>query len=59
MALLNFDWTSMNLKDQKKYYIMACYMNKKFGVMTAFGNDLSILTLSAVRTYLESLEPIA
>ncbi|XP_034829659.1 uncharacterized protein [Maniola hyperantus] len=47
-ALINFDWTNMELKDKKNYYITVTYMKKEFGISTAVGNDLSLITMTAV-----------
>ncbi|XP_073942335.1 uncharacterized protein [Choristoneura fumiferana] len=48
MALLNFDWTNLNLRDKKSYYIITLYMAKEFGVRTAIGHDLSLITMTSV-----------
>nr|WPO56483.1 odorant receptor [Leucinodes orbonalis] len=48
MALLNFDWPNLNAKDKKAYYLIVCFMNKNVGVRTAIGDDLSLITMSAV-----------
>nr|ARO70500.1 Odorant Receptor 1-2 [Dendrolimus punctatus] len=48
MALLEFDWTKMQLKDKRSYYIIMTYMNKEFGIKTAVGNDLSLFTMTSV-----------
>ncbi|CAG9559553.1 unnamed protein product [Danaus chrysippus] len=47
-TLLNFDWTNLHMKDKKNYYIIVTYMKKQFGVKTAIGNDLSLITMTAV-----------
>lgn len=48
MALLEFDWHNMRLADKKNYLIIINYMKKEFRIKTVFGNDLSLLTMSAV-----------
>ncbi|XP_028033139.1 uncharacterized protein LOC114245242 [Bombyx mandarina] len=48
LALLEFHWTGLRYKDKKNYQIIICYTNKAFGIRTAFGNDLSMSTMSAV-----------
>ncbi|XP_063898900.1 uncharacterized protein LOC110382038 [Helicoverpa armigera] len=47
-TLMEFDWTSMRLKDKKNYFIIIGYMNKEFKITTALGNDLSLLTMSSL-----------
>lgn len=48
MALLDFDWPNMRLKDKKNYHIIITYMVKDFSIQTAVGNDLSLCTMTAV-----------
>ncbi|XP_059056836.1 uncharacterized protein LOC131850569 [Achroia grisella] len=48
LALLHYDWISMHPKDIKCYHIILCYMNKTFSIKTAFGNELSLITLTSV-----------
>nr|UVB79129.1 odorant receptor 35 [Heortia vitessoides] len=48
LALLNFDWTNMELKDKKCYFIIVSYMNKAFSLKTAIGTDLSLITMTEV-----------
>ncbi|CAH0729171.1 unnamed protein product, partial [Brenthis ino] len=48
VALINFDWMNLELKDRKCYLIIIIYINKKFGIKTAVGNDLSLITMTAV-----------
>uniref|UniRef100_A0A2A4J660 Odorant receptor n=1 Tax=Heliothis virescens TaxID=7102 RepID=A0A2A4J660_HELVI len=47
-ALMEFDWTSMRLRDRNNYLIIIGYMNKEFRIKTALGNDLSLLTMSSL-----------
>nr|QRF70986.1 odorant receptor [Semiothisa cinerearia] len=47
-AIIYFDWTSLSLKQRKNYYIIICYMNKDFGVRTAIGVQLSLVTLTSI-----------
>lgn len=46
--ILQFDWHNMRLADKKNYLIIINYMKKEFRIKTVFGNDLSLLTMSAV-----------
>ncbi|XP_052759224.1 uncharacterized protein LOC113515903 [Galleria mellonella] len=48
LLLLHFDWLSLQYKDRKSYHIIVCYMNKNFGIKTAFGNELSFITMTSV-----------
>ncbi|XP_030020970.1 uncharacterized protein LOC115440695 [Manduca sexta] len=48
MALLDFDWTCMRPKDKKKFHIIVTYMKREFGMKTAFGNELSLVTMTSV-----------
>ncbi|XP_063893341.1 uncharacterized protein LOC110374343, partial [Helicoverpa armigera] len=48
MALLEFDWVSMRQKDKRNYLIIISYMNKEFGIKTALGDDLSLVTMTAI-----------
>ncbi|XP_023938625.2 uncharacterized protein LOC112046262 [Bicyclus anynana] len=48
LALMNYDWTCMELRDKKNYLIIMTYMKKTFGINTAVGNDLSLITMTAV-----------
>ncbi|PZC79946.1 hypothetical protein B5X24_HaOG215628 [Helicoverpa armigera] len=48
MALLEFDGVSMRQKDKRNYLIIISYMNKEFGIKTALGDDLSLVTMTAI-----------
>ncbi|XP_050664466.1 uncharacterized protein LOC126965063 [Leptidea sinapis] len=48
LALLNFDWTYLNDRDKKSYYIIVTYMTKHFGMKTIGGMDLSLITMTSV-----------
>nr|XP_049694869.1 uncharacterized protein LOC110374350 [Helicoverpa armigera] len=48
MALLEFDWVSLRQKDKRNYLIIISYMNKEFGIKTALGDDLSLVTMTAI-----------
>nr|QEE82750.1 odorant receptor 32 [Conogethes pinicolalis] len=48
MALLDFDWTNLQQKDKRSYYILMCYMNQEFGLQSAIGGDLVLITVSKV-----------
>nr|QJI54823.1 odorant receptor 33 [Plutella xylostella] len=47
-ALLEFDWTSLVKKNRQHYYIIVLYVSKEFGLKTAVGHDLSLVTMSTV-----------
>nr|QLI62065.1 odorant receptor 22 [Streltzoviella insularis] len=47
-ALLNFDWMGLEIKDRTRYYIIVMYISKEFGIKTAVGNYLSMITMSNV-----------
>ncbi|XP_053603596.1 uncharacterized protein LOC128671275 [Plodia interpunctella] len=47
-ALIHFDWVNLQLKDKKNYYVIVSFMNKDFGVTTAFGSELSLITMTSV-----------
>ncbi|XP_063893343.1 uncharacterized protein LOC135117656 [Helicoverpa armigera] len=47
-ALLEFDWRSMRIKDKKKYLFIISYMKKELKIKTAFGNDLSLVTMTSI-----------
>lgn len=48
-AILNFDWTGLNMKDRKRYYIILICTQNGFGIKTAVGNRLSLITMTTVR----------
>nr|WCC57519.1 odorant receptor 2 [Papilio memnon] len=47
-AILNFDWTGLNVKDKKRYYIILICTQNGFGIKTAVGNQLSLITMTTV-----------
>ncbi|XP_013138751.1 PREDICTED: uncharacterized protein LOC106103519 [Papilio polytes] len=47
-AILNFDWTGLNMKDKKRYYIILICTQNGFGIKTAVGNQLSLITMTTV-----------
>ncbi|XP_013164434.1 PREDICTED: uncharacterized protein LOC106115550 [Papilio xuthus] len=47
-AILNFDWTGLNLKDKKCYHIILICTQNEFGIQTAVGNELSLITMTTV-----------
>nr|WCC57402.1 odorant receptor 2 [Papilio glaucus] len=47
-AILNFDWTDLNIKDKKCYFIILTCTQNEFGIKTAVGNELSLITMSTV-----------
>ncbi|XP_013200226.2 uncharacterized protein LOC106142855 [Amyelois transitella] len=47
-ALINFDWVGLQLRDKKSYYLILSFMSKEFGVTTAVGSELSLITMTSV-----------
>nr|WCC57337.1 odorant receptor 2 [Papilio dardanus] len=47
-AILNFDWTDLNIKDKKSYYIILICTQNECGIKTAVGNELSLITMTTV-----------
>ncbi|XP_068631463.1 uncharacterized protein [Battus philenor] len=47
-AMLEFDWTGLRMKDKKSYYIILIFIQNECGIKTAVGNDLSLITMTAV-----------
>ncbi|XP_045534979.1 uncharacterized protein LOC106719831 [Papilio machaon] len=47
-AILMFDWTGLNIKDKKCYYIILIRTQNEFGIKTAVGNELSLITMTTV-----------
>ncbi|CAF4813296.1 unnamed protein product [Pieris macdunnoughi] len=48
LALLDFEWTSLKPKDRNAYLAIIIFMTKEVGLKTISGNDLSLITMTAV-----------
>ncbi|XP_046963472.1 uncharacterized protein LOC124532560 [Vanessa cardui] len=47
-TVIDFDWRNLTLQDQKSYYVIVTYMKKENSIKTAVGNELSLITMTAV-----------